>query len=246
MNNLMRFAFLTLLMASLVACGGGGSSGSGAHPPVDRLFLYVVPQVNAQRIYSLTIIDNSSNTINETLRETVTAVNPDGSFVYKQDDPTHTSVTVNGTTYTIDTAIVIDTNSGQELSYVYTPSGGSLTTCTNNPHGRGPDYPLSFGSIWSFSFTRTCGVSAIVYSQTGSVVGLESVTVPAGTFSALKLQSTVSWTNPQGTTFTETLTNWRDASTGYSVKEVVSTTYNGTVPTNGYAASVTRELQSQT
>lgn len=246
MNNLARFAFLTFLIAILVACGDGTSGSSNNSSSGTTSYSYVVPQINGQRIYSRTIIDNSSNTINETLRETVTAVNPDGSFVSTEDDPTHTSITINGTTYTIDTATVTDTSSGQELSYVYTPSGESLTTCLDNPHGLGPDYPLLIGTGWSITYTWTCGASPpILYSQTGSVIDLESVTVPAGTFSALKLQSTVSWTDSQGTTFIETITNWRDANTGRSVKEVTSRTFNGPAPTNGYAVSSTTELQSQ-
>ena len=82
------------------------------------------------------------------------------------------------------------------------------------------------------------------YEQTGSVVDVESVTVPAGTFSALKLQSTVTWTDSQGTTRTETVTNWRDTATSHSVKENITVVVGGTPPTTGYPVSRKYVLES--
>ena len=78
----------------------------------------------------------------------------------------------------------------------------------------------------------------------GSVVDVESVTVPAGTYSAIKLQSTVTWTNSAGTTRTQTITNWRDVVTSVSVKQEISIAYSGTIPTTGYVVS--REILLQT
>jgi hypothetical protein len=70
------------------------------------------------------------------------------------------------------------------------------------------------------------------------------VSVPAGTFNAIKLQSTISWTDAQGTMRTQTITNWRDVLTSVSVKQSVSIAYAGTLPTNGYPVSRQIVLQS--
>jgi hypothetical protein len=78
----------------------------------------------------------------------------------------------------------------------------------------------------------------------GSVADLEAVTVPAGTFSALKLQSTLSWTDLDGTTITQTVTNWRDVRTMFSVKEIVAIAYSGAIPANGRAVHTETVLES--
>lgn len=238
-------AVLAIMILVLASCGSGGGGGSNAASGTS--YSYVMPQVNSQRNYTNIIIDNSNNTINQTFSHTVTAVNPDESFVVLQDDPNHNSVTVNGTNYSVPTENINFNNSGQKTSYSFTPVGGSLTTCTDTPHGIGPDYPLKVGQTWSSSFTRTCGTAAppISYTQTGTVVDVESVTVPAGTFNALKLQSTVKWTNANGTTRTETITNWRDVNTGHSVQEINMISISGTIPINGYEVKNTQVLQSQ-
>ena len=91
----------------------------------------------------------------------------------------------------------------------------------------------------------TCGSNApIAYTQVGSVVDVESVTVPAGTYTALKLQSTLSWTDSAGTTRSQTITNYRDVDTMYSVEEVVSVAYSGTAITHGYPVRFTTVLEN--
>ncbi len=250
-SSVARWVVLAPLLAGLAACGGGSSSGSAdsipssSSSPSGTSYKFVMPPVGAQRSYDQTVVDSANNTIiGITIQDTVTADNPDGSYV-STEAGTPTSV-VNGTNYGVAPATITDSSSGQVLTDAFTPSGGTLITCTDNPHGGGPDYPVSIGQTWSMTDTETCSDGASnVFTQTGSVMDLESVTVPAGTFFALKLQSTISWTTAGGTTWTETETNWRDASTGYSVKNVITKTYTGTAPTNGYAASVTTVLLSQ-
>jgi hypothetical protein len=122
---------------------------------------------------------------------------------------------------------------------------GSLVTCAYDPHGVGPDFPLSVGGTWMLDFTFACGSQTPVsYTQDGTFVDLEPVTVPAGTYSALKLESTVTWTDLQGTTRTQTITNWRDVSTMMSMKQETSIAYSGSIPSTGYAVSREILLQS--
>jgi hypothetical protein len=231
-----------LLLAA--GCGGGGGSGASSSGS-GQSYEFVRPPINSVRSYSETVVDNSNNTIDEGFTVTVTAVNSDGTYAELSEDPSHSSVTVNGTTYSIPTETQSFNASGQETSYVYMAANDQLLMCTYDPHGDGPDFPLSVGYAWTLDFTYSCGSgSSISYSQMGSVVDVESVTVPAGTYSAIKLQSTVTWTNSAGTTRTQTITNWRDVVTSVSVKQEISIAYSGTIPTTGYVVS--REILLQT
>jgi hypothetical protein len=74
---------------------------------------------------------------------------------------------------------------------------------------------------------------------------VESVTVPAGTFTALKLQSTDAYTTADGTVITQTATNWRDVNTLFSVQKETTLVYSGTLPANSYAVSSQTQLQSE-
>ena|SRR5450631_937135 len=231
----------TLILALLAGCGGSGSNAGSS-----TTYSFVTPKVNFQKVYANTILDNSSNTINQTQRNTLTAVNADGSYVFVHDDPNNNSVTVNGTTYSTPTETITDNNSGQELSHSFTNANGVLVTCTATPHGVGPSYPITVGQTWTLNFVGTCGTAApISYTQTGVVAGVESVAVPAGTFSAVKLQSTETWTDNNGTKHTETITTWRDTSTAIVVKRVTNMEYSGTALVNGYPVTETLVLNSQ-
>jgi hypothetical protein len=77
--------------------------------------------------------------------------------------------------------------------------------------------------------------------QNGTVVDVEQVTVAAGTFTALRLVSTLTWTDSAGTQRTQSITNWRDVASSVSVKQSISISYAGTLPTTAYALS--REIQ---
>ncbi len=134
--------------------------------------------------------------------------------------------------------------STQTTSSVQT--GVPTAVCSYVPHGLGPTYPVMSGQTWTLDFTVSCEAAVpTTYTQLGSVLAEESVTVPAGTFQTVKIQSTVTWTNASGTSHVESITTWRDAATGREVKEIDTITYGGTLPVNGYPISRTTELQSQ-
>ena len=237
----LKHCSVVMMTALAAGCGSGGSNiGSST------TYSFVTPKVNSQQIYAYTTIDNSNNTINQSIRNTVTAVNADGSYVYVHDDPSGNSITINGTTYSTQTESITENNSGQELSYSYTPTNGIPVTCSVAPHGPGPNYPLTVGQAWILNYVVTCGTATpISYTQTGSFVGVESVTVPAGMFSAVKLQSTLTWTGPDGTTRNEAITTWRDLNTEILVKRVTNIEYSGTALVNGYPVTQTTALKSQ-
>jgi hypothetical protein len=239
--KLLKHCSGVLISALVAGCGGGGSDAGSK-----MTYSFVRPKVNSQQIYAYTTLDNSNNTINQTTRNTVTAVNADGSYVFVRDDPTGNSVTVNGTTYSTITELITENKSDQEISYTPILVSAIGVLCTISPHGAGPDFPLTVGQTWASNYSITCGTAPpLSYAQTGSVVGIESVTVPAGTFSALKLQSTLTWTGPTGTTRTEAITTWRDVNTEIVLKRVTNIEYSGTAPVNGYPVTTTSALESQ-
>jgi hypothetical protein len=239
---LVKSLVILTAMASVTGCGGGNDSSPGT----GTAYAFVPPVVNSTRTYGETIVDNANNTIVIGYTQTVITVAADGTITEMQQSTTDSSVIVNGTNYTpLTETETYDGISGQETSYTYTAASGELITCIYDPRDGGPDFPLRVGQTWSISYTFACDTeSPVTYEQTGSVVDVESVTVPAGTFNALKLQSTVTWTNLQGTSRTQTVTNWRDIATSHSVKEEISIAVSGTLPTTGYPVS--REIVLQT
>jgi hypothetical protein len=234
---------LPLAVLALVSCGGGGSGGATNNPGMGTSYTFIAPILNSTRTYSEAIIDNSNNTIAIVLSDTVMTVNADGTYVVLFQ-PSNPTVIVNGTNYGGPPETQSYSTSGQETLTVYT-SDSTAYTCNFDPHGSGPDFPVQVGMSWSLDYTYSCnGGASTAYAQTGTVSDVESVTVPAGTFSAIKLQSTLSWTDAQGTTRTQTITNWRDVATSISVKQEVSIAYSGTLPATGYAVSREILLQS--
>jgi len=223
-------------------CGGGDGNDSDS----GTAYPFVPPVVNSTRTYSETIVDNANNTILIGYTQTVTAVAADGTITELQQSTTGDSIIVDGTNYApLTETETYEGSSGQETRYTYTATGGGTVTCTYDPRDGGPDFPLTVGQTWTITYTFACGSEApVTYEQTGSVVDVESITVPAGTFTALKLQSTVTWTNLQGTQRTQTVTNWRDTATSHSVKESISIEVGGTLPTTGYAVSREIVLES--
>jgi hypothetical protein len=226
----------SLCLLSLIVTGcGGGSDGGSSTPGSGTSYAFVVPVLESTRTYAVTIVDNSNNTINIGTTATVTAVNSDGTYVVLTQ-PTNPTAIVNGTNYSDPPMTQTYNASGQELTNVYT--NGAPFTCTFDPHGVGPNFPVQVGQTWTLDYMHGCNsIAPIAYSQTGSVTDVESVTVPAGTFSTIKLQSTVTWTDVLGTTRTQTVTNWRDVVTLVPVKSEISYAYSGTLPTNGYPTS---------
>ena len=235
---------VTSLVTSLSSCGGG-TAGTGAAPiPTVTRYFFVAPKVGTQLTYSEQIVDNSSNQINLTYTETVVPTSQSGNYAVTENDPSNNSVTVNGTSYAVTPLTVTLNNSGQVLT---TLNNNNQVTCTYAPFGLGPTYPLTVGANWTNNYTETCGTNAAVsFAETGTVLDLESITVPAGTFSALKLQNTLVYTDANGTVHNKFFNSWRDAATGIMVKREVSDLISGTPITNGYPLLITYQLQTGT
>jgi len=229
------------LAVSLAGCRGEMSSGNGA------LYHFATPALHSQRLYAETITDSQHSVILLSYTETVTAVNSDGSYTLVQVTPSNQPLVVEGTSYFIRNETLSVNSSGQTTAYTFLAPGGVAVTCTYVPNGPGPDFPVAAGVTWTLDYTFACGQQlAVAYVQNGTAVDVESVTVPAGTFNAIKLQSTISWTDALGTTTTQTVTSWRDVMTSVSIKESVTITYAGTPPITGSPISTDTVLQSLT
>ena len=231
---------VAVLAASLSGCGGGSSSDGKS-----ALYKFVTPPVKSQRLYAETITDNQHNAILLSYTQTVTAVAADGSYTLVQQAANNQSQVVDGTTYSLQNETLSVNGSGQTTAYTYAAPGGVPITCTYTPNWPGPDFPVAVGVTWTLDYTFGCDTQApIAYVQNGTVVDAESITVPAGTFNAIKLQSTISWTDALGTMRTQTVTSWRDVLTLVSVKESVTIAYAGTLPSTGYPLAEETVLQS--
>ena len=237
----------TIALAAMTGTvlNGCGADGNGANPGSGMPYNYVAPAQNSTRAYSETVIDNAGNTINIGFTETITAVGAGGSFSQLSQSSTGNSSIVNGTNYALLTEDQNFNDLGQELNYTYTGPAGAEVDCSYTPHGGGPSWPVKVGQTWVADYQFACDSEIpVAYSQQGSVLDVESITVPAGTFSALKLQSTLTWTDLQGTTRVQTITNWRDIATLISVKEEITIAVSGALPATGYAVSRTDLLES--
>jgi hypothetical protein len=235
-----------IVAVTVVGCGGDGGAGSAGSPGSGTAYSFVSPTSGVTRIYAEAVVDNSDNTINIGYSDSTTSVNSNGSYVADVQSTTGNSAIVNGTNYAITDENESYDDSGQEVSYTFTASTGVLVSCTYDPHANGPDFPVQVGQTWQIEYTLSCddGSTTISYMQQGSVVDVESLTVPAGTFTALKFQSTLSWTDADGAARNETITAWRDTKTLYTLKQQIAITVSGTLPVNGYAVNRTIELQS--
>ena len=239
------FLGLYLMAAGLAACGGGDGGNGSNTAGTGTQYAFVPPVVNSSRVYTETVVDNSNNTINDIgFMQTVVSVAANGVITEEQQS-TASLPTVNNTNYSATNETQTYNSFGRETGFTYTESDGSPGSCTYVPYAGGPMPPLTVGQTWQLDYTETCNANpAIHYSQTGTVVDVESVTVPGGTFTALKLQSTIVWTDSNGTTHTQTSTNWLDTASFHSVKQASTYVDTGTAPVDGYAVSRQVELQS--
>ena len=229
-----------VLALTLAACGGGQAGSAAAA----TAYQFITPALGSQNTYADTQVDNLNNTLKRSIVSTVVAVNADGSYRSTSVDPSGDTVgsgTVDQTFY--PTAYSLN-NAGQETAQQTTRPGNVVVSCAADPHDAGPPAPLSVGQHWSFSYTPCAG--APVFTQAGVLVDTETVTVPAGTFSAYKFQSSLTWTTAGGSAVTETISHWRNASGSDSriVKETTSYAYTGTAPPAGSPVSLSRQLVS--
>jgi hypothetical protein len=229
----------------LGGCGGGGSSGGAAAQAAATVtYRFVPPQAGAHLVYADQQADTLHNTLNRTATDDVTAVNADGTFAVHEEDPSHNHVVsgaVDQTLYPTD----FQYDAAGQVTAMTVDNGTSVTHCTFQG-SQGAPATLAVGTGWNTQYTETCnGGAGVTFTQNGTLAGIETITLAAGTFSAYKFVSTTTWTI-NGITRTESATRWRDASGGdtRTLRMVRTIAYTGGTPAAGSLVTASRELQS--
>ena len=241
---------ISIAVSILTACGGSNDSTFNSK----TYYYFMTPAVSYMRSYNITSTPNNPNVTTPIItRETVTAVNADGSFI-KQVAPAILVAGAPPISETLDATghVTSTTTSNNDGG----PSVATMTICDLAPHQGGAAFPLFVGKTWDFSYTSNCTTKSSTTKSTilnnftdiGSVVGVESVTVPAGTFNTVKLHYTVTNTSTVtgASSSIDNITTWLDTKNGYPVKSIdVQTTNNNNPTTPSTEITTTKELQSQ-
>lgn len=203
--------------ALLTACGGGGGGGEQGGPTSP-------PAQASYRSAKQTVKDFESNYV--AWRYSVagqpdasgvswgsvvtTHIDADGGYARAEVDQDGENRTY--TQYTVDGA---RKSVGEPCGYVFTPAFSEIPAT------------LTLGQSWETSTIRTCTNDADEHTAVtakGSVVAVEPLTVRAGTFTAVKTVTAVTYKFPRSTTVSNQ-TCWRDTVTGVELKcDIVGTT----------------------
>lgn len=243
MHRTILAGLVTAALSS--GCGGGGSPG-GAAPQgaTAATYRFVPPKAGLHLVYADQSVDSLNNTLHRTATDDVTSVNADGTFAVHEEDPSHDRVVsgaVDQTLYPTD----LQYDAAGQVTAMTVDKGAAVTHCTYQG-SQGAPATLAVGAGWTTHYTETCnGGAGVAYTQNGTLAGVETITIAAGTFSAYKFVSTTTWT-VNGIARTESATRWRDASGGdtRTLKMERTIAYSGGTPAAGSLVTALRELQS--
>ena len=248
MKRTIRIGAICALGGLLAACGGDDGTAepvAGQPPQGTTTYEPGTPVVGATDVFRITDVDDSNNTIVIGFTQTVQSVSGPHSYVLTQVDPSNNAAIVNGVDYHFNAA-TITFDQEQETSVSDTSETGTVQNCSDTPQSGGHPSPWWVGQSFTRSTQESCTPGDVrTIDDIGTVAALEQVTVPAGTFTALKLQTTETWSE-NGQNVTEQVTHWVDPSRWFfSIKTTIVFTRSGNVPAH-YVASQTIELQSRT
>jgi len=107
-------------------------------------------------------------------------------------------------------------------------------TWTYSPNdGSGIKTPLAVGDAWKFQDNQIRTGYGTTFRNVGTskVVGTESITTDAGTFQALKIETSINGHNANDSTkrFESTITTWYVPSIDHWIKRTVKAAFNGNV-----------------
>jgi len=252
---LMRRVAIILISMTLFACGGGGGGGGGtSEPDTDIIYSndYTNRDVNKVYTFKQTQIDGNNTQSENTI-----------SYRYAQVNTIPSKYNYSGSIpgpYTVET-MQLD---GVDKSFTYISSSGIIisddsTVFTNIDHSESvgtipPDWTV--GTVYSktstedlFRSTTGIQVGTKTTEYTLKALGVENVTVPAGTFQSVKTEETseITYTYAGFTEIrTATWSFWYSSNLGYvkitSNTTVVSTEGSDPPITSTYI--VTNELTS--
>jgi len=143
-------------------------------------YAFPSPQLGNATTFAVSDVFVNGVTTSSSYTDTVTAVNANGSHTVQRqggDAPRLLSMTA----------------TGARAAQTFTVNGNS---CSYTPPRVVFDFPLHFGKSWSSAWAYQCQLG---YRENGAlsgrVVAIERVTVPAGTFDALRIALTFNYTN---------------------------------------------------
>lgn len=210
----------SLLFAVLLGgCGGGGASSDvTTHLDAQSSYTAQSPSVGDYYTYKYAIQIKQPFTGTKTGISTAlyTTVNADGSSIM--------------------TSLADDSPLSQKK---LAPNGGFIsdTYCTYSPAWVAIPPSLSVGLTWENATTQNCNGTLGYLTSKGTVTGIESITVPAGSFETMKITYTRSW-DLTGFNVVETSTCWREVHLGRNIKCTRTTTTTVKGVTTGIPPSI--------
>jgi len=264
MTKMTTLAALSATCATLAACGGGGDSPApppAPSPAAPTVFSYLPPAIGETDVWTLTQTDTLGSSATMQLRQRVTDGNDSGARVFTYDDPTGTRVVQDGLTFWAEPQTANVSASGNTTDYTWTSTTGVQTTCVYGSAGSSTGASLAAadravalsgirlqslkpGDILNGSYTITCGTNApITYSTMVSVLPLETITVPAGSFQVFREVIATTWVY-NGFSNSMGVTLWRDPARSMFPVKLDETIVHGDT-SKPYISHLTRELQSR-
>ena len=209
----IRTASLIASLVLLTACGGGGD-GSGGGGTSGVSYKYTAPVQGQTQTYSVQVTDVAGHSATYTYMDTITQVNADGSYSNSDKILSGGTYTLDGANYVQDPSSANFDSAGRIIHY----EDATLTPpqiCNDTYPQDGRPSVVAQGQSWDWTQLVSCDNGAYQATQTLTTTfeGIESVTVPAGTFNAykfLEIEKASSATDPA--VYTYTTTNWINAS----------------------------------
>ncbi len=237
----MRFAMLAACVAVLSGCGGG--SGENREQALVAGTTWAAgTTLNYQETYSV----SGNNTVNLSVRWIRGATGSDGSYDVTRRE-SDSVITVSGLSFGGRESVDHFNAQHQQVGMVVTYPNALVQTCNYSPARAGLPRPLLLDSTWRGDWTQTCtpGRASSWQLRNGHVVGLETVTVPAGTYRAVHVvQDLESTSAAVPYTLQQAINIWIDTATGLDVKQDTVYSYTNGTPGTGYLTHSVRQLAS--
>jgi hypothetical protein len=197
---------------------GGAAPAQSPAPAEQQSNSMDPPMLGDHWIYD--VRDEITGELKNTVTDTITDLTPTEIAVRVQSQP-----------YSIGDGILIFDRLWDEKNdptWRYSPSDGT-----------GIKMPLAVGNTWKFHSDQLRTGYGTTFRNVGTskVVGTESVTTDAGTFEALKIETSINGHNAHDSTkrFEFKVTTWYVPSVDHWVKRTIKSAFNGRVQQNSSA-----------
>ncbi|MDZ5460069.1 hypothetical protein [Azohydromonas lata] len=224
----------------LSACGGGGEQSL-----VNKSSF----AAGDSRTYEQSVVVGGNSTVNTKFSITRNSPTEDGSYTVTTRDLSSPS-TVDGVSIGGSQSVAAYDAQHHLQQTTSTGAGRAPTVCKDaSPRKPRPD-PLLLSSVWSDDWSISCDVGNVTSHHVtsyqlrhGHVVGLDTVTVPAGAFATVHIYQEVDATTTSVPFIHHSVENiWLDRVTGINVKTDLEISYSNGAPVGAYVTHLTDEL----